>query len=249
MNIRTKNKIIKKVITPVLDQQGFRIDPTSTEDITWDYFRKVAGNIIQIISIYDNGFYLNMSFSTTVPMQTEYKAADLNGGSIYDSVAGYPYNDEAEFEDLINQFKMIILNKGINLLNELSNIKEKPYVSDPKYKKLEQIQQVISEAFRKEYGNRDFLQIFEEICKKLNGLMSKEYSECEEELIATVAEYGEWLIMTYGGEWYWDKKFFLIKNCGKLQAVDPMATCFRFWENKYKIDYLALYRDQERELK
>ena len=47
-----------------------------------------------------------------------------------------PYNDASEFEDLINKFKAIILNNGINLLNELSNIKEKPYVSMNKYKKL-----------------------------------------------------------------------------------------------------------------
>ncbi|MEW4411863.1 hypothetical protein [Clostridium sp. AN503] len=97
-----------------------------------------------------------MSFSTTVPMQKEYKAADLNGGSIYDSVAGYPYNDASEFEDLINKFKAIILNNGINLLNELSNIKEKPYVSMNKYKKLEQSQNAISESFREGYRSNNF---------------------------------------------------------------------------------------------
>lgn len=234
---------------PVLLQQGFKIDPISTEEIAWDYFRKVQGDIIQIISIYDNGFYLNMSFSTTVPMQKEYKAADLNGGSIYDSVAGYPYNDASEFEDLINKFKAIILNNGINLLNELSNIKEKPYVSMNKYKKLEQSQKAISESFREGYRSNNFLQIFEGICKKLNGLMSREYLECEEELIVTVAEYGEWLIMTYGGEWYWYKNFFQIKNCGKLPAIDPLTTIFRLWENKNSIDYLSLYQDQNRELR
>lgn len=242
MDKKDKVEIIDGIMKPI-EKMGFVKDDMAEDELSWDYLRKRKNGIIQVISIYDNGFYVNMSLSLIGAGNPEYKVAELlDGDNIMDEICGYQYENEAIFKNHISMFKDVLLKKGISLLDNLSDIDldNSSEVTPQKYLMMEQIQKQIASGRRK-------LSSLEAICEKLNELEEKPYAKCKVDLLVLAVEYGNWLISMYGGTWKNHKGQYLIHECGKPKLVNPLYVILQNWKRKYRWEISEIIPEHDRQ--
>ena len=227
-----KESIIKKILLPVTKKENFVFVSFDTEQ-EWEFLKNTDHQYQQIISVYDNGLFVNLGLSTTQPGQEERKIAELiDGSTILEQVGGYGYEDKEDFEKIIQFFADFLCKEGFDYLNKVSEVSFKAptaLIKDDKNKKTDKLEEL------------------SEICNILNNLQSLKYSQKTiDELQVLGQRYGEWLIDNYGGEWFEENGRLMIKNCGREERVSPFVILFQRWQAKIKWEPKQLLREHDK---
>lgn len=157
---------------------------------------------------------------------------------------GYNYKIPQDFCDIISLFRTIIINHGIVLLEELSEIPPDEIVFKTEYYDLlRQRKEVISSTLRNSEKPLSDEQRLQAIIQSVEDLRGNPIEEAAEQLVDLSAIYGDWIISVFGGVWADRGLEYIVKDVGpEKDVVSPIWDVFSHWGEKYRISYGSLYK-------
>lgn len=242
----SRAQMIKKIIGEAIQEYGFEY--THSKDgyaHIYTFLRKKEDLEQRIwIDIEDTvtmGNVISMSFMTNAYGQKEVHASNLIESDFKGDDEGLVFKDDEELKQILYHFKEIILQKGFDILEEISKPTTEARPKRETHWKLYQEHEALNEEYRKGYGLEE-TESTVKLIRKISDIIlenkDKEFAEVEEMLIGLAAVYSDQLIRKCGGEWKWNDNFGtgVIKYINGRDTVNPLATVIDYWKRR-KDDY------------
>lgn len=259
------NKIekINKIIGDSIFSHGFKIyNSDKNEGIR---FVRERGDLKQFIDVQIiHSKYLALKFNTNA-----YQQKTIDGSEFYpDKKVTYLYpglpipkewwlwNNEEEFVDILNTFKDIILERGLNALEEISAPSTEKRPTEKTNLELFQKHSDLNREYRILMGienETSTRKVLEKINEVIQEYKNKDFKEIENNLVGLAAVYGEELISRRGGEWQWREDYgnicWIDKMRGDISGTYPLNDIIYHWrEGKDSINYfLDMFRTSSEE--
>lgn len=241
----SRAQLIKKIIGEAIEEYGFEYTGyDKDENVHFYSFERKNGGVIQDITITINRSRLCLEFDTNVYGQSEVRASNLIESRVKGNKDGLYFEDDEELKQILHHFKEIILQKGFDILDDISTPVAGAGPRKERYRKLFQEHDRLNEEYRKRYDLEE-TESTARLMKKISEIIlenrDREFAEVEELLIGLAAVYADQLIRKRGGEWEWDSEF----NSCVVESVwddgedkdedfseNPLATTINYWKQK-----------------
>jgi hypothetical protein len=238
-----KIKEIKKIIGYAVAPYGFSVDFSDRNEGV--HFIRERGDLKQIINIQIvHSKFLALKFNTNAYQQRTIDGSEFSPEKKSDFLyPGIPipaewwqWNNDAEFIDILNTFKNIILEHGLKALEEISvpSTEIRPTIQADwelyqNHKELNRNYR-ITLGIENESSTRKVVEKIHEVILKTRN---QDFKEVEPMLIGLAAVYGEELIARRGGEWQWREDFDKICWIDKMHegvgGTYPLNDIIGYW--------------------
>ena len=241
-----KEKYIKEIIGEAVKEYGFE-KFTHFIETDWESyeFERVEGELKQniLITIMDSD--LRLEFRTNAYGQFAVDATDLFPSNLASDRPGFlMFKNEEEFKKIIYLSRDIILQKGFNILEEISKPTTEARPRKETYWKVYTENKELEEKYRKMYELED-TEFTRKMMQKISDIIlstkDKEFAEVEDMLVGLAAVYGNQIIRKCGGQWRWrdNTKSCVIDNIFNRDRVNPLSQIIFYWDGKKEnINYL-----------
>lgn len=239
----SRAQLIKKIIGEAIREYGFEYTGyDKDENVHFYSFERKNGDIIHDITIVISGSKLCLELDTNAYGQSEVRASNLIESKFKGNKDGLYFENDEEMKQILLHFKEIILQKGFDILDDISTPAAGAGPRKKSYRKLFQEHDRLNEEYRKRYALEE-TESTARLMKKISEIIlenrDREFAEVEELLIGLTAVYADQLIIKRGGKWEWDDDF---QSCVVESEDDkdedgdfsenPLATTINYWKQK-----------------
>lgn len=216
------------------------------ENVHFYSFERKNGEIIHYITIVISGNKLCLELDSNAYGRSEVCASNLIESGFKGNKDGLYFENDQELQQILHHFKEIVLQKGFDILNDISTPADGAGPGKESYRKLFQEHDSLNEEYRKRYAleeTRSTAKLMKKISDIILENRDREFAEVEELLIGLAAIYADQLIRKRGGKWEWDSEF----NSCVVESVwddeeeededadfseNPLATTINYWKQK-----------------
>lgn len=238
--------VIKKVLGEGLQPYGFEYYETSPN--TWTFMR-IKNEVEQYIDVYQS------QFDQAIRIEL-YTSLDLYERKEIDQF--YPYweekcngqyfwyfSDKDSFIQVLTMFYKIILEYGLDTLDELSiPTKNNKKATEEMFRQLYEQHDILCEKFMKEYhvSINEIKEGIEKLYELINKKRDEEHESMKELFIEMASYYGNALCNSFKGKWVWDVDCCRITLYDRYGKVDyfPLQDIIACWKNNKCGNYLMI---------
>lgn len=231
----TVKKVIQEELGKVLEEQGFKF--TKAEPCFWPYEREKDGvhqEIMVARDRYEKG-YIKVIFATNAYGQRPKEFRDFvpeEGAKKWDY---WGYGNEEELREVLREFKRLILEYGLDFIEEISKPATDAIPSEESNRYLLQHHQELCKEYQKrlEVEGKEAKEVINIIYEKLKEMLDEPFSQIENILIGLAALYGHTISWGNEGEWIWDNQeqtCSIKKILGTRMDIEPLNFMIVAWD-------------------
>ena len=204
----TIKKVIQEELGKVLEEQGFKF--TKAEPCFWPYEREKDGvhqEIMVARDRYEKG-YIKVIFATNAYGQRPKEFRDFvpeEGAKKWDY---WGYGNEEELREVLREFKRLILEYGLDFIEEISKPATDAIPTEKSNRYLLQHHQELCKEYQKrlDVEGKEAKEVINKIYQKLEKILDEPFSQIEDILIGLAALYGHAICWGDKGKWIWDEQ-------------------------------------------
>ena len=234
-----KEKWIKQIIGEAVKEHGFEKFIHSVDGWTHGYeFVRENGDLRQDISITVIDNSIRLEFITNAYGQDHVEVLDMIKSDFVDNGLGFLiFENEEELKEILYLFRDLILQKGFDILEEISKPTTDVRPREETSWKVFSENKELEEKYRKMYGLED-TEFTRKMMQKISDIIlekkDQNFAEVEEMLVGLAAVYGNQIIRKCGGEWRWNDKTkaCTIKKIHGKNSTNPLHDLIWYWDRK-----------------
>ena len=247
MKYLEKNQIIQNEIGQIPELKEFQFETwTDERDGSSWIFKKET----QYFEIFDKFTYVDARIVQESPIRRVIYLQNMmpiDFENVFKAPGhhGYSYKTENEFKQNILAIRELLLKYGFQKLSEIKDfvIDIDKLKKDRSFYYIEKNRNVSMNYLNiRRSGSSESTELTR-ISLLVSWLSDCLYSDIIKFLLDISIVYGNWIIRNFGGEWYWEKEIYGIKNVGKTEKfIVPVDDILKAWEMKGSI---SLYKLKE----
>ena len=240
----TIKKVIQEELGKVLEEQGFKF--TKAEPCFWPYEREKNGvhqEIMVARDRYEKG-YIKVIFATNAYGQRPKEFRDFvpeEGAKKWDY---WGYGNEEELREVLREFKRLILEYGLDFIEEISKPATDAIPTEESNRYLLQHHQELYDEYQKtvKAEGKDAREVIKIVYQKLKEMLDMPFEQAEKTLIGLSALYGHAICWGNKGRWIWDEQrraCCIEKILETMEDMLPLNLIIEVW------DYMRKHREYE----
>lgn len=202
-----KKSIVITTIEEKLSSYGFHYN--KYECGRWTFSRDVEGisqNVFVQKGMWGNDYYI-LEINTSAS-QAPLRVHDITKDARYNNDF-FEFHSEEERRKVLETMADIVIQYGIDIMNELNVIEERYDATQEMHKKLFQEHDLLVDKFLERHGisNLEEEAVLPVIQDEWQLVLQAEYKEIQDKLVELAAVYGTMLMKRVGGRWRYSKLY------------------------------------------